>query len=87
MYHIGGIPGRRQFFFGKISHAKSFTGRISQYFFKIPKGGVRRVLAASKLLGGITNFDPKIFFGDRNVKTCSMFRYFGPPKIFSGRNL
>ena len=36
MYHIGGIPGRRKNFFRKIVHAKSFTGRISQYFFKNP---------------------------------------------------
>ena len=34
MFHIGGIPGRRNDFFRKIVHAKRFTGFISQYFLK-----------------------------------------------------
>ena len=60
MYHIGEIPRRRKiFFFRKIFYAKIFTGRISQYFFKILKGGVRRDLAASKLLLGVENLTRK----------------------------
>ena len=43
----------KDFFFWKIVHAKKFKGFISQYFFKILKGGVRRVLAASNLLLGV----------------------------------
>ena len=58
-----GIP-QTKIFFRKIVYAKSFIGFISQYFFKIPKGGVRRLQAASKLLlGGGRNFDPFYFLG------------------------
>ena len=44
------------FFFQKIFYAKSFTGCISQHFFKIPKGGVRRDLAALAPELGVTRW-------------------------------
>ena len=63
MFLIWGIPGRRNDFFRKIVHAKSFTGFISQYFFKIAKGGVRTLRASSSLLLGESKFGPLHFLG------------------------
>ena len=64
---MGESPDEEKIFFRKILYAKSFTGRISQYFFKNPKGGVRGLQVASKLFIGITNFDPEIFWYAKNI--------------------
>ena len=70
------------YYIGGILYAKIFADHISQYFSKILKGDVRRDLAASKLFCENTKFNPKIFFGDQNIKTCRMIWHFSPPKIF-----
>ena len=70
------FPGQR-IFFRKIIHAKRFIGFICQYFVKIPKGGVRKVLAASSLLlrGGVEILIPFILGAE--IWKCSMFWHFG----------
>ena len=88
MCHIGGIPNpqaTKQFF-----SEKSFTPKVSQVsflniFFKIPKGAVRTLQAASKLLLGGPKFWV-LFFRGQNITTCSIFWYFAPYKIERGQN-
>ena len=56
-------PKTTKHFFPKNRSRQKFHRFHFSIFFKIPKGGVRRLQAASKLLLGVRNFDPFYFFG------------------------
>ena len=80
IFQVWGIPGTPKLFFRKKIHENCYSSYISQYFFKISKTCVKRLVWANNMGSRFLIFDFFDFLGPKKSIRAARLRFSAPQK-------